>query len=179
MFKRLSTVIFLAFIFCVLIRVVQAAAVITGKVGIETNLTETPSHTGKLIEALPEQTLITILQRQSSWTKVDYSGTTGWIPTLTIRSIEIVRHDDTQKLADKLTADDNGTVVATMGIRGLDKETLGQAKYNEKQMALLETYQVSDKDVNTFISAGKLQSKTIAYIDQSGDKQASNTKGAN
>lgn len=74
MLKRLAFYLMLVVMLTLILRFAQAAAIITGKVGIETNLTETPSHTGKLIQALPEQTPVTIVQRQSSWTKVDSAG---------------------------------------------------------------------------------------------------------
>lgn len=65
-----------------------------------------------------------------------------------------------------------------MGIRGLDKETLQQANYDEKQIALLETYQVTDKDVKNFITTGKLKTQPLAYIDSDNDKLSANSTEA-
>jgi len=156
--------------------IAYAAVLMTGVVFIDIKLMDTPSHNGETITTLAADSVITIEQRQGSWTKVATTEYTGWVPTLTIRIKSVVTREDFKaaavEVSDKIEDETNTQVVATMGIRGLDEEELKQAKFNKKQLALLESYYANKKQLTAFSQAGELKPKDIAYI---GEEQNSHT----
>lgn len=153
-----------------------AAALMTGVVFIDLNLLDSPSHEGKTITTLAADSAVTVEQRQGSWTKVTAAEHTGWVPTLTIRIKAVTSREDFKaaavEVSDKIEDETNTQVVATMGIRGLDEEELKQAKFNKKQLALLESYYANKKQLTAFSQAGELKPKYIVYI---GEEQNSHT----
>jgi hypothetical protein len=153
-----------------------AAVLMTGVVFIDIKLLDKPSYEGKVIANLAADAEITVEQRQGSWTKVATAEDTGWVPTLTIRIKSVTSREDFKaaavEVSGKIEDEANTQVVATMGIRGLDEEELKQAKFNKKQLVLLESYYANKKQLAAFSQAGELKSKQIAYI---GEEQNSHT----
>jgi hypothetical protein len=167
--------LFFIAIFCTPL-IAYAAVLMTGVVFIDIKLMDTPSHDGETITTLAADSVITVEQRQGSWTKIATAEHTGWVPTLTIRIKSVVTREDFKaaavEVSDKIEDETNTQVVATMGIRGLDEEELKQAKFNKKQLALLESYYANKKQLTAFSQAGELKPKNIAYI---GEEQNSHT----
>ena len=146
-----------------------AEFVVNGVVSISTKLLDTPNNTGKVIENLAANSQITIKQRQNSWTEVTSSENTGWVPTLTIRMVSITRPDNidgaTDVVTERLRGTNKKTVVATLGIRGIDEESLKDAELSEEQLTLLESYQVTKREASQFSRAAGLKSKKVEYFD--------------
>jgi len=146
----------------------DTAALITGMVFIDTKLVDEPSNSGQLIENLAAKSQVTVQQRQNSWTQVATATNSGWVPTLTIRIISVQQQDNvdgaTEIVTDRLSSSNTKTVVATFGVRGIDEETLKSAELNEEQLALLETYQVSESQAKTYARAGELKAKNVDYF---------------
>lgn len=152
-----------------------ATALMTGVVFIDINLVDSPSHDGKTIESLAADSAITVEQRQGSWTKVATAENTGWVPTLTIRIKSVTERADIKDAAvemkEKFEGEEKTEVVATMGIRGIDEENLKQAKFNKKQLALLESYHASEQQVTAFSQSGELVVKKVVYLgEEQGNK---------
>lgn len=147
-----------------------AAVLMTGVIFIDINLLDAPNDDAKVIESLAADSAITVEQRQGSWTKVATLENTGWVPTLTIRIKSITKQADLKAAAgemkEKFNGDDKTEVVATMGIRGIDEENLKQAKFNKKQLALLESYHTNEQQLIAFSQAGNLRPKKLAYFDE-------------
>jgi hypothetical protein len=147
----------------------DTAALITGMVFIDTKLLDEPSNNSQLIENLAAKSQVTVQQRQNSWTQVATTTNTGWVPTLTIRIVSVSQQssvDGASNVAvERLSGTNQKTVVATFGIRGIDEETLKDAELSEEQLALLETYQVSEQQAKTYARAGDLKAKNVAYFD--------------
>jgi hypothetical protein len=160
----------LAIILLFTLPISYAAVVMTGVVFLDVKLLDKPSYEAQTIENLVADSAITVEQRQGSWTKVSTAENAGWVPTLTIRIKSFTKHEDIKAAAievkDKVSSEDQTEVVATMGIRGLDEENLKQAKFNKKQLALLESYHATKQQVEKFSQAGKLIPKKIVYLDE-------------
>lgn len=147
----------------------DTAALITGMVFIDTKLLDEPNKSGQLIENLAAKSQVTVQKRQNSWTQVATNTNSGWVPTLTIRIISVSEQNNvdgtTEVVTERLGGFNNRTVVATFGVRGLDEETLKSAELSEEQLALLETYQVSESQAKQYARAGDLKAKKIDYFD--------------
>jgi len=146
----------------------DTAALITGMVFIDTKLLDEPNKSGQLIEKLAAKSQVIIKERQSSWTQVATATNTGWVPTLTIRIISVSQQNSvdgtTEVVTERLGGFNQKTVVATFGVRGLDEETLKSAELSEEQLALLETYQVSESQAKSYARAGDLKANKVAYF---------------
>lgn len=152
---------------------VATAALITGKVFIDTNLVDTPNNNGNVIESLSANTQVTVQQRQNSWTQVATTNNTGWVPTLTIRIVSVTQQQSnidgaTEVVTDRLgnvTGTQQKTVVATFGIRGIDEEKLKTAKLDEDQLKILENYKVTESSAKSFARSANLRAQKVAYFD--------------
>jgi hypothetical protein len=147
----------------------DTAALITGMVFIDTKLLDEPNNSGKLIENLAAKSQVTVQERQNSWTQVATTTNNGWVPTLTIRIISVSEQNNVDGASDvaveRLSGTNQKSVVATFGIRGIDEETLKDAELSEEQLALLESYQVSESQAKKYARAGDLKAKKVAYFD--------------
>jgi hypothetical protein len=155
--------------------IAYATALMTGVVFIDIKLMGTPSHDGETITTLAADSSISVEQRKGSWTRVATDEDTGWVPTLTIRIKSVTSREDFKaaavEVSDKIEDQTNTQVVATMGIRGLDEEELKQAKFNKKQLALLESYYANKQQIAKFSQAGKLIPQKVAYLgEEQGNK---------
>ncbi|MFA6921831.1 MAG: SH3 domain-containing protein, partial [Gallionella sp.] len=56
----------------------------------------------------------------------------------------------------------------TTGIRGLNEEELKAAKYDEKQLNLVESYAVSRADAQKFAANAKLVARRMDYLSSAG-----------
>jgi len=57
-----------------------------------------------------------------------------------------------------------GKIVSTTGIRGLNEEELKAAKYDEKQLNLLESYTSTRAEAQKFAGLVKLKSQHVDYL---------------
>jgi len=135
----------------------------------ESKLMAAPKYDSELVTTFKANQKVAVKKRKGAWTQVATAKSSGWIPTLTLRSMEIKRSGDSAN-GSSLNKKFSGKkeVVATMGIRGLEEEEMKQAKFNEQQLNKLLSYKVEPKKLAGFSKSAGLVSKDIAYIDANG-----------
>ena len=69
-------------------------------------------------------------------------------------------------LASRLVAPQQKlNVTSTIGIRGIEKEDLEKAKFDEQQVKLLERYRATDAQAKAMAASQGLSASTVKYLD--------------
>ena len=106
---------------------------------------------------------VDILGKKGAWLQVKSKSASGWVRILSVKRGGA--SSSASSIADIASGRaGTGKVVSTTGIRGLSAEDLKAAKFNETEMAKMESFGVSAEDAQKFASAGGLSSTQMAYL---------------
>lgn len=135
------------------------------------SLREAPFSDAKIIATLPAAAKVDILKKDGGWYQIKSPQGSGWIRLLSIRRGDAKTGSAGLSGLAALSSGRAGTgkIVATTGIRGLNEEQLKAAKYDEKQLNLVESYAVSRADAQKFAASAKLVARRMDYL--SGDSK--------
>ncbi len=124
-----------------------------------------PFSDAKTVATLATGDKVDILKRSGGWLQVKSSKGKGWVRMLSIRTGAAKKGADAAGLLGLASGRaGTGKVVATTGIRGLGEEDLRAAKFNEKEVALAESYAVKKADAKKFAAQGKLAARPFDYL---------------
>lgn len=117
---------------------------------------------------LPRGSTVTVIARQAGWLQVSNGRTRGWVRILSVRTVGAQagnRSTDYAGVAQMATGKRQpGRIVATAGIRGLSEEDLKSAHFDEQQLEVLSSYQVSAGAAQSFARQGQLMRQSVAYL---------------
>lgn len=132
------------------------------------SLRDQPFADAKTVATLNAGSTVEIIKREGGWYQVKSAQGSGWIRMLSLR------RGDGDKPAAGASASSlaslasgragTGKVVSTTGIRGLNEEELKAAKFDEKQVSLAESYQVSRAEAQKFAAGAKLKPAKLDYL---------------
>jgi hypothetical protein len=111
---------------------------------------------------------VTVLASQGGWTRIQLGKTTGWVRLLSVRRGPASAADLRGSLGSAETAisspHDSGSITATSGLRGLDLADLSLAKFDARQIELLEGHAVAKADAASFAAQAGLTPRSLAYL---------------
>ncbi|MDD2720125.1 MAG: SH3 domain-containing protein [Gallionella sp.] len=132
------------------------------------SLRDRPFSDAKTVATLNAGSPVEILKREGGWYQIKSAQGSGWIRMLSLRK------GDAGKPAAGASASSlaslasgragTGKVVSTTGIRGLNEEELKAAHFDEKQVSLAESYQVSRAEAQKFAASAKLKPAKLDYL---------------
>ncbi len=132
------------------------------------SLRDAPFSDAKVITTVSASTPIEILKKNKGWYQITTPQGKGWMRMLSIRRGDAKQSGKGNQLTGlaSLTSGRAGTgkVVSTTGVRGLNEEELKAAKFDEKQIALAESYLSSRDEAQKYAARGKLKSQQINYL---------------
>ena len=124
-----------------------------------------PFRDAKTVGKLAAGAKVLIEKRDGGWLMIS-SPKKGWVKMLSIRrgssSTAGVRASGIVALASGRAG--TGKVVSTTGVRGLNEEDLKNAKFDEKELALDESYAASKDDAVRFAAKAKLKARSVDYL---------------
>ncbi len=131
-----------------------------------------PFSDAKVIGALELNDNVDILKRKGGWMQVRSKLGTGWVRMLSVKRAGVSKVKYTPKGLLSLTSGRAGTgkVVLTTGIRGLNEENLKSARFNARQLELVESYAANSAKARLFAMEGKLVGRSIPYLKGEGIK---------
>ena len=136
------------------------------------SLKDAPFADANIIATLPAASKIDILKQQGGWYQINSAKGSGWIRMLSIRRGAAKTGSAGSELSGLAALSSGragtGKIVSTTGIRGLNEEELKAAKYDEKQLKLLDAYSTSRNDAQKFAAQGKLTAIKMDYLPDSG-----------
>ena len=140
-----------------------AAVSATGTVLRADKLYSEPASTSKVTASVAKGASVEILDKQAGWLRVKAGGQSGWIRLLSVRAgsggLGGVGVGDVVGAAT--TRSDPTRVVAVAGLRGLDEEDLKQAKFDEAELARMDTWNVSAAQARSFASQAGLAAVSV------------------
>ncbi len=122
-----------------------------------------PFADAKTAGNLNKNDAVDILGKKGAWLQVKSKSANGWVRILSVKRGGA--SSSASSIADIASGRaGTGKVVSTTGIRGLSAEDLKAAKFNETEMAKMESFGVSADDAQKFASAGGLITTPMAYL---------------
>lgn len=123
-----------------------------------------PFSDAATLATLPAGSRVEILKKDGGWFQVKTIKGSGWLRMLSLR-VTKKTGSELSGLASLATGrTGTGKIVSTTGIRGLNEEQLKAAKYDEKQVTLVESYTSSRAEAQKFANLAKLKSKQVDYL---------------
>lgn len=124
-------------------------------------LKSAPSASATRLATVARGSTVEILARQGGWTQIRAAGRTGWVRILAVRSnVSTGSAADIAALASKR----DSQVVAVAGVRGLNEEELKSARFDARELQLLERYRVGDAEAMGFARAANLNRRQVPYL---------------
>ncbi|MCP5279827.1 MAG: SH3 domain-containing protein [Thiobacillus sp.] len=125
------------------------------------DLRATPSSAAAKVASVSKGAVVEVLLRQGGWTQVRYGGSTGWVRILSVRtSVTTGSVGDVAALASRR----EGQVVAVAGLRGLNEEELKGARFDAKELKLLNSFRAKPAAARSFAQAAGLEARDVAYL---------------
>ncbi len=125
-----------------------------------------PFRDAKTVKALAKGDKVDIVSKEGGWFKVKAGKNAGWVRMLSVRKGAAAKTGREAAGLLNLASGRAGTgkVVATTGIRGLNEEELRAAHFDEREVALAESYAVKKVDAQRFATQGRLTARTFDYL---------------
>jgi hypothetical protein len=125
-----------------------------------------PAATSKVTASVAKGTSVEILAKQGGWLRVKSGTSTGWIRLLSVRAGTggLGGTGVRDVVGAATTKSDPSRVVAVAGLRGLNEEDLKQAKFNEEELARMETRTVSATQARSFASQSGLAAVSVPEL---------------
>lgn len=159
---------FLGWMLLTCLLVAAPAACIAGEPGVASKPDEIkaePFRDAKAVGTLKAGDKVDILKRDGAWYSIS-KPKKGWVRMLSIRRggapAPGVKASGLASLASGRAG--TGKVVSTTGVRGLDEEDLKEARFDEKELKLAESYSASKKDAEKFAAKAKLKARHVEYL---------------
>lgn len=145
---------------------VALAEVRSGVTVEATALRESPGASAAVLQQLPAQSRLSILQRQGGWYQVETgAGQQGWVALLAVRFDKSAgaKGGNIGSLLQGSTAVEPASGVAT-GVRGISDDQLeGGGGSGSLSLQQLDRYAVTPGSARSFAQQGGLRSQSIAY----------------
>jgi hypothetical protein len=148
-----------------------------------TELKDKAAFEAVVIIPLPADTPVKVVSRSSGWTKVEVNGKTGWVRVFHLRfpaSVEASSSSSSGGFLGGLFASrpkQDGTKLATVGIRGLSEEDMKNASPNPEALKKMQSYRVDKAGAERFAREGKLVTASVSYGDDSPASASAAPKG--
>lgn len=136
-----------------------------------TDLKDNASFEAVVIVPLPAETPVKVLARSSGWTKVEVNGRTGWVRVFHLRFPATVEAGSSSSSGSFLGGlfgskpRQEGTKLATVGIRGLSEEDMKNASPNPEALKKMQGWRVDKAAAERFAKDGKLVTASVNYDD--------------
>jgi hypothetical protein len=118
---------------------------------------------------LPSGSTGEALLRQGAWVQVRSGNITGWLYSFNVRFGAAAGSGDGagSVLGRVFGPRQRVSVTSTIGIRGLDEEDLKQARFDETQMQVLDSYAATREQAESHAGAAGLGAVRIDYLGDS------------
>jgi len=123
-----------------------------------------PYRDAKTVGPLAAGDKVTIVKREGGWLMLS-APAKGWVRMLSVRrgtSAPAAKASGIAALASGRAG--TGRVVASTGVRGLNEEDLKNAKFDEKELKLAESYGIKKNEAEQFAAKARLKARSVAYL---------------
>ena len=142
------------------------AADATAEIVKPTQLKQKPKNKSKTIADLKAERSVTVKKRQGGWYQLDADESlTGWVRMLSVRFKKAPYRPGKSGLGATLSSIRSGHsgITATTGVRGLNSESIINAKADFEQLEKMLALAIKPKSAKKYAKKGGLKSSKIAY----------------
>ncbi|MBE0365574.1 hypothetical protein PULV_b0174 [Pseudoalteromonas ulvae UL12] len=127
----------------------------------ETPVHQTAQISSAVIERLPADTAIAIMQRHRAWYQISQQNTlSGWVKMLNVRFATSPKRAGEVGIGQLLQSVSGGRSTESTGIRGFDAESLSNSVPNPAAVLLLDGFVTTPTQQQAFIKQGQLNGAT-------------------
>lgn len=121
------------------------------------------------VSSLPSGSTGDALARQGAWVQIRSGSVTGWLYSFNVRFGAAAGSGDGagSVLGRVFGPRQRVSVTSTIGIRGLDEEDLKQARFDESQVRLLDSFAATGEQAASHAGAAGLGATRVDYLDES------------
>ena len=107
-------------------------------------------------------------ERRGAWVAVRTSAGSGWVPSFNVRyGARLAKAPAAKPSAlNGVRSVAGGNVTATMCVRGLEKDERDKAKFDARQMALLEKNRVTEAQARATAAATGLKPRGVEFFEE-------------
>lgn len=129
------------------------------------NIRSEPYSDAKSFGKIARGEKLEILGKKGAWLNVKTAKSRGWVRLLSVKRGTIGGGKEASSLLYIATGRaGTGKVVATTGVRGLNEEELKNAKYDEAEIKMLESYTQTAEQGRQFAQNGGLKAVKLNYL---------------
>jgi len=130
------------------------------------DLKETAAADAKTVAQLPANATVELVRREGAWVQLSSGKDTGWAKLFDIRLASAQTAPAKSSGANSLgqvlgLASGQRSASVTTGVRGLDEDSLENAKPNPQEFQKLVGFQVTKQQAEKFAAAGELKPKEV------------------
>ncbi|MDH5299708.1 MAG: SH3 domain-containing protein [Desulfobulbaceae bacterium] len=127
-----------------------------------------PYRDAKVVGKLAVGDRVEIVKREGGWLLLS-KPSKGWVRMLSVRKGAVgsapgAKPSGVVALATGRAG--TGKVVSSTGVRGLNEEELQKARFDEKEVQLVESYTVSKEEGVRFAAKAKLKARQVDYLSE-------------
>jgi hypothetical protein len=105
---------------------------------------------------------VEVLGRQGGWTRIKAGSATGWVRLLSVRtSAPGGNVADVSAMLDKR---DSGKVVAVAGLRGLSEEELKGARFDARELTMLDRFKADRLTAQQYAQLHGLHARPLEHL---------------
>ena len=148
----------------------EAFSAETGYATREVEVRAEPRNNAALVGKLAKGTRYELLERQMSWARISAGGWQGWTLFYFLMNGEPPSPQSPGLAVSELwtlgtdRATSGGRITATIGTRGLDEAKLAAARFDAKQLELLESLSLPAQSAAAFAGEGGLATRQVDLL---------------
>jgi hypothetical protein len=164
--KNFATKLLLAFWLAALAPFALAAE--SGYASKELEIRAEPRNDARVVGKLAANARFEMVKREAAWAQITTGTQTGWVLFFFLMNGDppASQGGGLTGAADALgfATRRQGTIVANIGIRGLDEEKLKSAQFNASELQKLESFLVPKQTALSFAQEGPLAQRRVEYV---------------
>jgi hypothetical protein len=139
-----------------------AAPSLSGVMIKDDTLRAQPAATAAATGQAAKGAAVEVLGRQAGWTQIKAGSATGWVRLLSVRTN--APGGNVADVGAILDRRENVKVVAVAGLRGLSEEELKGARFDARELAMLDRFKVNRQGAQQYAQLHGLHTRNLEHL---------------
>lgn len=139
-----------------------AAPAVSGMMIKDDTLRAQPSASAPAAGQAVKGAEVEVLGRQAGWTRIKAGNATGWVRLLSVRTN--APGGNVADIGAMLDKRESGKVVAVAGLRGLSEEELKGARFDARELAMLDRFKADRQTAQQYAQLHGLHMRSMEHL---------------